>query len=167
MNIYEKNLNLDIETKERLEKDFLFLESYSNKETTLRIEGDNDWFKLKIFFKIDNKDYVVETRATNLKDGIFRLKNKTKKVITSEHRKFKNMDSIRTLEVKEEKEYEFKYLNLNSIDKPIEEKDAKQFMLENRIDTVMFINIDKDYSLCILQRKKDDFKLYISNYCID
>lgn len=166
MNIYEKNLNLDTETKNQLEEQFLFLKDCSNKEVTLRIEGEKDCFKFKIFFDIDNKDCIVDTRAANLRDGIFRLKNKTKKVITSEQRKLKNMESIRTMEIKKDKEYEFKYINLNSIDKPIEEKDAKQFMLQNKIDTVMFINIDKDYCLSILQRKKDKFDLYISNYCI-
>ena len=85
----------------------------------------------------------------------------------SEQRKYKNMDSIRTMSIEKDVKYEFKYINLNSIDKPIEETDAKSFMLENKIDTVMFINIDKDYSLCIMQRKKDNFDLYITNYCIN
>lgn len=169
MNIYEKNLNLDTITKEQLEKNFLFLKDWSKKEITLRIESERDCFKFKIFFDIDNKDYIAETKARKLKDGIFRLQNKTKKIISSELKKLKHMESIRTMciEKEKEKEYEFKYIHLNSIDKPIEEKDVKQFMIQNKINTVMFININKDYSLCIMQRKKNEFNLHISNYKVN
>ena len=167
MNIYRKNLDLNIETQEQLNDTFSFLNDCSQKETTLRIEGDKECIKLKLFFDIDKKDCIVETRAHNLKDGIFRLKNKAKKVIVSEQRRLKNMESIRTIPIEKEIEYEFKHIYLRTIDKPIEEKDAKSFMLENKLDTIMFINMDKDYSLCIMQRKKCDFSLYITNYCIN
>lgn len=167
MNIYERKLNLDENTKEQVIETFSFLKDCSNKETTLRIEAEKDCFKFKVFFDINGKDCVVETRACKFKDGIYRLKSKTNKVISSEMRKLKNMESIRTINFEEEekkKEYEFKHIYLNSIDKPIEEKDAKKLLLENKIDTVMFINIDKDYSLSIMQRKKNEFYLYITDY---
>lgn len=167
MNISTRNLDLNIEKEERLEESFSFLKDYSNKEITLKIEGDKEYIKFKLFFDINNENHIVKTQSTNFRDGVFRLKNKAKKVIMSEQRKYKNMDSIRTMSIEKDVKYEFKYINLNSIDKPIEETDAKSFMLENKIDTVMFINIDKDYSLCIMQRKKDNFDLYITNYCIN
>lgn len=170
MNIYNKNLDLNIKTQEQLNNTFLFLNDCSQKETTLRIEGEKEYIKFKLFFDIDKKDCIVETRAHNLKDGVFRLKNKAKKVIMSEQRRLKHMESIRTINTEKDKskeiEYEFNYIYLRTIDKPIEEKDAKSFMLENKLDTIMFANIDKDCSLCIMQRKKNNFNLYITNYCI-
>lgn len=167
MNINKRNLVLNNSMEENIRKNFIFLEEFSKKEVTLKIENEKDCFKFKLFFDIDGKDCICETRASNLRDGIFRLKNKSKKIIFSESRKFHNSESIRTIEVKEEKKYEFKYIHLNSIDKPIGEKDIKNFMIQNKVDIIMFENIDKSNCLCIMQRKKDEFYLYITNYSID
>lgn len=170
MNITIRNFVVDEFLKENIMENFDFLEEFSQKEITLKIESEKDCFKFKIFFDIDGANCISETRASNLKDGIFRLKNKVKKIIFSNQRKFKNAESIRTLEVeydKKNKEHEFKYINLNSIDKPIGEKDAKNFMVENRLDEIMFKNIDKDNALCIMKRTKKDFQLYITDYFIN
>lgn len=169
MNIISRNFILEDTLKERIIKDFNFLEEFSNKEITLKIESEKDCFKLKIFFDIDGCNCISETRASNLKDGIFRLKNKAKKIIFSNQKKLKHSESIRKLAIDNntKKEYEFNYINLYSIDKPIGEKDAKNFMLENRLDEIMFENIDKNNSLCIIKKEKMNFNLYITNYFIN
>ena len=169
MNIKTKNITLNEHSIEYIEETFYFLNEFSKKEVTLKIEEERDCFKFKIFFDIDNCNCISETRAFNLRDGIFRLKNKVKKIIFSNERKLKNSVSIRTLntETDKKKEHEFKYINLYSIDKPIGEKDAKNFVIENKINEIMFENIDKDNRLCIMKREKADFSLYITDYNIE
>lgn len=167
MNINKRNLILDNSIEEKIKNDFIFLKEFSNKEVTLKIENEKDCFKFKLFFDINGKDCISETRASTIRDGVFRLKNKAKKILLSESRKFHNAESIRTMEIKDEKKYEFNYINLGSIDKPIGEKDTKNFMIQNKLDIIMFENIDKDNCLCVMQRKKDNFNLYITNYSID
>lgn len=166
MNIDEKNLVLDNSTIEKINDDFIFLEEFSKKESTLKINKEKDCFKFKLFFDINGKNSIVETKSSNLRDGIFRIKNKAKKIISSENRKYHNAETIRKIEVKDEIKYEFNYIHLNSIDKPIGELDVKHFMLQNKIDIIMFENIDKDNCLCVMQRKKGDFNLYITDISI-
>ena len=167
MNIKTRNFTMSELGIENINEQFDFLNEISKKEVTLKIENDKDWFKFKLFFDIDGNNCVAETRATQLREGIYRLKNKTNKIINSYQRNLKQSESIRTLDInsnEKEKEYEFKYRNLDSIDKPIGEKDAKSFILENRIDIIMFENIDKDNSICIMKKERDKFYLYITSF---
>lgn len=167
MNIKLRNFTLNQIEIERINEKFAFLSEISKKEITLKIESDNDWFKFKIFFDIEGSNCISETRASNLRDGLHRLKKKVNNIISSYQRNLKEAESIRTLNISSNtkpQEYEFKYLNLNSIDKPIGEKDAKSFMLENRLDIILFENIDKDNAICILKREKKDFYLYITSF---
>ena len=168
ININQRNLTLDKKSESYIERNFEFLTEYTLNDATLKIENDNSVLKFKIFFEVNGKDCIAETRAGSLRDGIFRLKTKVKKIINSENRKLRNSKSIKFIEEPKQKiEHEFNYITLESIDKPIEEKDAKEFMHQNKINTLMFANINKDYSVCIMQRKKDKFDLYITNYTIN
>lgn len=146
---------------------FEFIDNICSKEPRLTIIKEKDCFKFKIVFELENKCFTETTKNLNFKKGISHLKNKTQKTIDNYFHKSYNKDTIRKMvpiKPDTEKEPDLKCHIIESIDKPMTEEDIKQFMFQNRLNIVMFINSNKDEYLCIMKRDKDKFDLYISDY---
>ena len=50
-----------------------------------------------------------------------------------------------------------------TIDKPMTEDDIKNIMIDRKLNNAIFINIDAGECLSVIQRKKDKFKIYITD----
>jgi hypothetical protein len=148
-------------------KNLVFLENISKKPINIKVIDDKGFYKMKLFFDIDGCDCKCDTGASEFKDCLFRVKSKSKKIIASEQRRLYNAESIRMTPLKidvPKRVKEFKYKYVDSLDKPAREKDVKNFMLEEKIDLIVFENLDKENSLCIMKKDKGEFELYITDY---
>lgn len=167
MNIINRGFEIEETIIEQINENFKFLKELSNKEVTLNIHKEKDCYRLKIFFNIDESEYIIDTRSKKLKEGLYRLKTKAMKHLESHNRALKGLESIRKPEkIDRKKNYEFKYSRIETLDKPMQEKDVKKFMLGERISTILFQNLDKDNCLCIMQNLDKEFSLYITDIYI-
>lgn len=166
MNIFLKNIELTESMEEFIIESLDFINEFTTKESSFSLINNKNELEFKFIFDIDGKGCTTKIKDVDFKKGMQRLKHKSYKTVMNIVHKPTNKETIRkmipTYEQKDE-DSKITYVKLESLDKPMTEEDAKNIMIEKRINHIIFINIDYENCLSIIHRDKDKFKIYLTD----
>lgn len=166
MNISTRNINLDEEMEDSIIEILGFIDEFSDKESSLSLIKTKNEFEIRVSFEVEGKCCTLKIKDVDLKKGLQKVKRKSYQKIISINRHKSSQDTIRKMKpVNEEPEVESdtSHIKINTIDKPMTEDDMKNIMIERKLNDALFVNIDAGECLSVIQRKKDKFKIYITD----
>lgn len=166
MNIFTKNIELTTSMEELATRSLDFIDEFSIKESSLSITNTKNEFEFKFTYDVDGKGCITKIKDVDFKKGVQRLRHKSYKTVLNIVRKPVNKESIRKMKpVSENKEKDNKiaYMKIETLEKPMTERDAQDIMIEKRLNDILFINVDCEDSLTMMHRDKDKFKIYITD----
>lgn len=166
MNILARNIELTNSMEEFIIESLDFINEFSTKESSLSLTNTKNEITFIFSFDVEGKGCTVKIKDVDFKKGIKKIRHKSYQKVMSIIRKPVNKDTIRKMkpitEVKEE-DSKTSYIEVESLDKPMTEKDAQDIMIEKRLSDAIFINIDCDDCLTLIHRDKDKFKIYLTD----
>lgn len=166
MNILTRNIKLTEKMEESIRDMLDFADEFSPKESSLSLTNTKNEFEFLFSFNVEEKCCTVKIKDVDLKRGLQKVRHKSYQKVMSIVSKPISRDTIRKMKPVEENDKEesnVSYTELESLDKPVTEKDAQEIMIEKRLNDVMFINMDADDCLSIMHREKDKFKIYLTD----
>ena len=166
MNIFTKNIELTTSMEGLAIKSLDFIDEFSTKESSLSIINNKNEFEFKFIFDVEGKGCITKIKDVDFKKGIQRLRHKSYKTVLNIVRKPVSKETIRKMKpVNEitEKNDKIAYLKIETLEKPMTERDAQDIMIEKRLNDILFINVDYEDCLTIMHRDKDKFKIYITD----
>lgn len=166
MNILARNIELTNSMEEFIIESLDFIDEFSTKESYISLTNNKNEINFMFSFDVEGKGCTVKIKDVDFKKGIKKIRNKSYQKVMSIIRKPVCKDTIRKMKpIDEVKDGDSKtlYIEVESLDKPMTEKDAQDVMIEKRLSNAIFINIDYNDCLTLMQRDKDKFKIYLTD----
>ena len=168
MNLFTKNLELTESIENNIFDTLDFIDEFSpNKESSLRLIKNHDEFEFKLFFYVEDKQCIVKIKDIDLKRGIKKIRYKSYKKIMSIINKPVMKETIRKMPITVDDnpifESNVSYIKTESLDKPMTEEDAKDIMIEKKLNDIIFTKIDDNESISFIHIDKDKFKIYLTD----
>lgn len=175
MNIIARNIDITESMEDFIEDKLDFINEFSTKEVSLYLTSTKNEIDFKLVFDVNEKGCITKIKDVDFKKGIKRLRHDTyKKIGNIVHKKI-NKDTIRKMKPilafenkndKDDKNDNIEHFEIQSLEKPMTELDAIDIMLEERLNHILFTNIDCENCLTIIHRKKEKFKVYNTDIII-
>lgn len=166
MNILTRNIELTNSMEEFIMDSLDFVDEFSIKESFLSLTNTKNEINFILSFNIEEKGCTIKIKDVDFKNGIKRIRHKSYQKIMSITHKPVCKDTIRKMKpIDETKEEDSKFIHIDveSLDKPMTEKDAQDIMIEKRLNNTIFINMDCNDCLTLMHRDKDKFKIYLTD----
>lgn len=166
MNIFARNIDLTDAMEEHIIKSLDFLDEFSSKEPSLSLVSNTNEFEFKLTYDIEGKGCTTKIKDVDFKNGVQKLRHKSYKTLMSILRKPISKDTIRKMKPvydDAKKDDKVKYIEIETLEKPLTQLDAQDIMIERRLSDVLFINMDYENCLTMMHRDKDKFKVYLTD----